>query len=240
MEFTKEHVYTALNADELKPGDKVITARCMADLKTWVEADAEPNVIELIQDETNTNRFTCKCFGSNKTYDTPLAYLVERKENCTNCGAIYTCAFQVREYPELEKCKNWKPKTEQKAEQKEMCLNCKSYNKVNDFRDCTLVNNPTGACPHYEAEPHYRPFKDTDELIKVWSNKCPAHNHRDRGLTMPLIWVREKGCEKSADLITCYGSKGITVRGKGMYFDTLFTMFEFLDGTPCGVEVDDV
>ena len=88
MEFDRSRVYGAVNADELKAGDKVITARCMADLKIYVEADAKPNIIELIQDETNTDRFTCKHYGSNKTYDSPLAYLVERKENCTNCGRI--------------------------------------------------------------------------------------------------------------------------------------------------------
>jgi hypothetical protein len=205
MEFQRERVYTSLNADELRAGDKVITARCMADLKTWVEADAEPNIIELIQDETNTDRFTCKCHGSNKTYDTSLAYLVERKENCTNCGAIYTCAFQVREHPELEKCKNWKPKTEQKAE---------GYRWVN-----------------------YRPFKDTDELIKVWKEKS-KQVHSEYSLTMPYIWVRRKEANSKGQLITEFSDEihvGIG-RGEAYNMTDLWVYFTFLDGSPCGVE----
>ena len=65
MKFNKAMVYTAVNADELSAGDKVIVADNMADLKIVVEADAKPTIIELIQDETNTNRFTCQCYGSN-------------------------------------------------------------------------------------------------------------------------------------------------------------------------------
>ena len=190
MEFDKSRVYTALNADELKQGDKVITARCMADLKTWVEADAEPNIIELIQDETNTDRFTCKCYGSNKTYDSPLAYLVERAENCTNCeeaGKEGGC----RRHGEIDKilcCDCYTPKTEQKA------------------------------------VPHYRPFKDTDELVKVWCDKGGKWQKRE--LTMPHIWVRNKSDSK-VWLITEFDNR---------LLDYLFTNCEFLDGSPCGVE----
>lgn len=293
MEFLRKRVFTSLNADELRAGDKVITARCMADLKTWVEADAEPNVIELIQDETNTNRFTCKCFGSNKTYDTSLAYLVERKESCANCegcgegvdpsdertkimvcsqykpkaeiNLCDTCKDNFCECPAIGdnikfgngkgndnviKCKYYKPITKQKAYEYDVPIN----GQINE--DGVIVERKVGEC-HVKVKPiteeakkacvcamtnacpekHYRPFKDTDELIKVFCEKTPKiYDKDDEKLFMPYIWVREKGCDKSADLITCYGSKGITVRGEGMYFDTLFTMFEFLDGTPCGVE----
>lgn len=136
MEFLRERVYTALNADELKQGDKVITARCMADLKTWVEADAEPNIIELIQDETNTDRFTCKCHGSNKTYDSPLAYLVERAENCTNCENKDECPDYLAYFKNDGvrcRCEEYKPKTE-------------LFGKTEQMK-------------------HYRPFKSAKELV---------------------------------------------------------------------------
>ena len=209
MEFDKSRCFTSLNADELRAGDKVITARCMADLKTWVEADAEPNVIELIQDETNTNRFTCKCFGSNKTYDSPLAYLVERKENCTMCrknhqlygGCEHMEAFcKDRELLKCFVCDEFvraEPKTEQKAEEKN-CYNCRLTYTRDGVMRCMMndrrCNNPEVACNHYESttfEKHYRPFRDTDELIKVWeqkwSDKTNGQKWHDCKLNMPLI-----------------------------------------------------
>lgn len=244
MEFDKSRVYTSLNADELKQGDKVITALCMADLRALVESNAEPSVIEVIQDETNTYRFTCNRQNkdmANWRYDVPLAYLIARAENCTNCGKHEDCGFVQNQsrFANLNRCEDWKPKTKPKAD--EICINCEHYSTgyCNKYYKSTRYDN---TCPDFlldkpKTEPQYRPFRDTDELIKVWDAKIGTLNWGTNGdLTMPHIWVREKGCNKSADLITCYGSKGITVRGEGMYFDTLFTMFEFLDGTPCGVK----
>ena len=83
MEFCKDRVFTAVNADELKPGDKVITANCMADLKTWVQSNDNAREILLIHDDTNLARFEIK--GLSGSYISALAYLVERVENCTNC-----------------------------------------------------------------------------------------------------------------------------------------------------------
>src|SRR5574344_1173193 len=42
MEFLTERCYTALNADELKPGSKVICANYLESLKTQVEANSYP------------------------------------------------------------------------------------------------------------------------------------------------------------------------------------------------------
>lgn len=212
MDFDKSRCYSALNADELKPGDKVVVADDLVTLKRCVKDNSPIDTIRMIGEEDYIYRFGVK----DNTATFALAYLVERKENCTNCGegkwdaehkkilcdpVHYGNGNVVFRNHEIEVCRCWKPKTEQKAEK------------------------------------HYRPFRDIDELIKVWDAKIGTPKWgTDGDLTMPHIWVREKGCNKSADLITCYGSKGITVRGEGIYFDTLFTMFEFLDGSPCGVE----
>jgi hypothetical protein len=221
MEFDKSRCYSAINADELRAGDKVITARCMADLKTWVEADAEPNVIELIQDETNTNRFTCKCFGSNKTYDTSLAYLVERAEpktehDCQSCK-YKNCGFKYLN------TKNECDKYEQKAEKHADYNHCEEARKA---YACAMTN----ACPNK----HYRPFNDSNELIKVWMDGG-KYDYKE----MPHIWVRYKmnQCGQMGILITKFEKNYVQIDGNMIAMHALMADYEFLDGSPCGVEV---
>lgn len=237
MKFDKSRVYTVINAEELKAGDKVIVADTIEILKERVEK--EHKICELlgVASEKNPYRFAI----DDVLY--ALAYLVERAENCTNCE------YQSRSECLKEKkdnilycCEFYKSRT------LKGCDNC-IHADIKDsgtmlcrmgFLDCTPPHN--FICSDYEpktepkAEPHYRPFKDTDELIKVWCNKCPAHNHRDRGLTMPLIWVKNKG-DGSKVLITGFNQDDNEI----MIYDCinltdLFEHFTFLDGSPCGVE----
>ena len=74
MEFKKENVYTALNADELKAGDKVIVADDLVFLKALVERGSQLNTIDEIYDENCQCRFVVE--GYDYVYS--LAYLVER------------------------------------------------------------------------------------------------------------------------------------------------------------------
>jgi hypothetical protein len=242
MTFNKDRVFTSLNADELRAGDKVIVAYNLYGLKEQVKMFTESaiDVIEVIQDEDYFNRFKIKHGESF-----PLAYLVERKENCTNCGAIYTCAFQVREHPELEKCKNWKPKTEQKAYEYDVPIK----GQINE--DGVIVERQVGEChvkfkPYTEeakkayenvmtkAEKHYRPFRDTDELIKVWCEKGGKWQKRE--LTMPHIWIRQKNCSKGELLITYFGEDEVRTDMGFMTMSKLLSDYTFTDGSPCGVE----
>ena len=86
-----------------------------------------------------------------------------------------------------------------------------------------------------KAEPHYRPFKDTDELIKVWGEKGGKWQKRD--ITMPLIWVCEKGEEYDRGrLITSYTRTCIELDDDVFTVDYLFNNYTFLDGSVCGVE----
>lgn len=247
MEFDKSRVFTSVNADELEVGDKVIVADTMAELKRIITGEIYCIAhIMRVNDEDCENRF---CIGeSNATGDItyPLAYLVERKENCLKCKKCEVISDKsmhcdwVGTGPitsaRVEKCNHYEPKTGKK----EMCLNCKHYNKVNDFRDCTLVNNPTGSCPHYEAEKHYRPFKDTDELIKVWGEKEKkvwGYNWLDNKQPMPLIWVRRKESNCKGQLITKFSDPSwVIMSTEGYNMTDLFEHFTFLDGSPCGVE----
>ena len=78
MEFDKSKVYTALNAEELHEGDKVICANNLAALIDTVEgSDGNDNVevIESILEIMNTYRFSTM---DNSSYN--LAYLVERRK----------------------------------------------------------------------------------------------------------------------------------------------------------------
>lgn len=74
MEFDKSRVYTALNADELKVGSKIIVADTIDELKQYVEHDCDTIIITNIMPEYYAGRFN----SDNKNYN--LAYLVSEPE----------------------------------------------------------------------------------------------------------------------------------------------------------------
>ena len=71
MEFDKNRVYTALNADELAVGSKVIVADILKFLKEKVAFGSVPDTLTEVLDESNDYRFV---IGKNHY---ALAYLVE-------------------------------------------------------------------------------------------------------------------------------------------------------------------
>ena len=78
MKFDKNRVYTAINADELKIGSKVIVADYLESLRLQVEANSYPTYIKeltYIMGTSSTNRFKT---NDNKTYN--LCYLVSEPE----------------------------------------------------------------------------------------------------------------------------------------------------------------
>lgn len=80
MEFDRSRVYTSVNADELKAGDKVIVADSLGFLRQEVERGKYIEPLRKVLDESHLQRFKTPSGA-----DWGLAYLVERKENCTNC-----------------------------------------------------------------------------------------------------------------------------------------------------------
>lgn len=74
MEFDKSKVYTAVNADELKVGSKVIVANDLAHLRVFVH-DNVSCVLEKVLDEEITCRFV-----ANEGAPYSLAYLVSEPE----------------------------------------------------------------------------------------------------------------------------------------------------------------
>ena len=206
MEFKKERVFTAVNADELEPGDRVIVADTIASLMYHVRANGDCFTIHHIENDDQEQRFSVlRKYENGQTY-WGLAYLVERAENCTNCKFKLTPECNKSKWPEeavkLFRCVDYEYETEQKA------------------------------------EPHYRPFKDTDELIKVWDEKCQrygVYGWQDE-IEMPLIWVRHKGVGSKSLITDFVGDIAVIVGTEGNGLQALFDKYTFLDGSICGVE----
>lgn len=74
MEFDKAKVYTALNADKLKIGSKVIVADTIDELKQYVEDDCDTSTITYIMPNYFSNRFS----SDKKNYN--LVYLISEPE----------------------------------------------------------------------------------------------------------------------------------------------------------------
>lgn len=74
MEFDKSRVYTALNADELKVGSKVIVADSMFNLRQHVDEDKYIEVLDDIEPDDVIKRFVIDNVRWN------LAYLVSEPE----------------------------------------------------------------------------------------------------------------------------------------------------------------
>ena len=236
MEFLRERVYTSLNADELRAGDKVIVAETLMGLRENVENNAPVCTIKEILGEDFAERFNVDI-----DWNSHLAYLVERKENCANCGEgewddehkeilCNPCACGLPNHvfrnQEVNVCEYWKPKTEPRAEKK--CDTCK-------YKDCGFkdIMGDKG-CEEYEAEKHYRPFANTDELIKVWEKKVPCNGYRPRG-TRPLIWVHRDDTHEEC-LIVTFDNDSVYLGHRSVSLHELWEHFTFLDGSVCGVE----
>ncbi|WP_407453945.1 hypothetical protein [Methanobrevibacter sp.] len=78
MDFDISRVYTAVNADELKVGDKVYVAFTLDDLKFAVESDSEDVEYIACIDKCNFEYRFCVSNGEQCGKVYPLTYLVER------------------------------------------------------------------------------------------------------------------------------------------------------------------
>ena len=75
MEFLKERVFTALNADELKIGSQVICANDLESLKCKVLAEEDVIKLKRVFDESHERRFQTEFRGA-----WPLVYLISEPE----------------------------------------------------------------------------------------------------------------------------------------------------------------
>jgi hypothetical protein len=87
-----------------------------------------------------------------------------------------------------------------------------------------------------KPEKKWRPLKSIAELKQVWDIKRnPLVYHE---LEEPTIWVREKQGSSTKMIHGFDYSMNLVCIGQGHWcsLEYLFNIFEFLDGTPCGVE----
>ena len=74
MKFNKNKVYTAVNAEDLKAGSKIIVSNNISSLESYVLRDFQPQTLEAVRPSSWCNRF--------KTEERPdefaLAYLVAK------------------------------------------------------------------------------------------------------------------------------------------------------------------
>lgn len=213
MNFDEKKVFSAVNAEELKPGDKVICGDSLLELKQRVEKGAPvEDVIEICGENYNA-RFHCiqvlsgHVFPGADSYSS-LAYLVERKENCINCGSE-TCWGKEYSYEEGRciNCKHWKEKLERKVipfKHKLQLIDCwykKKYPSCSSFMMRTSLDNAK--------------------------------------LENPRIWLRWKESPNDEAEVTGYGGKngGVFIIDKWYSMADLLDTFTFFDGSPCGVEV---
>lgn len=87
-----------------------------------------------------------------------------------------------------------------------------------------------------KPEKDLRPFKDMQELKNAWSDKAGMIADYEE----PMIWVRWKDGNEHR-LINAYnygGGREIKICGDWVSLRQLFEQYEFIDGTPCGVEFD--
>jgi hypothetical protein len=84
-----------------------------------------------------------------------------------------------------------------------------------------------------KAEPRYRPYKDTDEMIADWKERFKKNWS---GTSMPLIWIWDNDkVEKT--LVTGFRWKDISTKDEIITMTSLFEFYTYLDGSPCGKEV---
>ena len=97
MEFDKSKVYTALNADELKVGDKCIFANNLDSLKCKVEEGTDIRPIIQILNDSYERRFKTEVRG-----EYPFAYFISEPEET---WIAYVCRRVCKE-PYLTSCRS--------------------------------------------------------------------------------------------------------------------------------------
>lgn len=110
--------------------------------------------------------------------------------------------------------------------------------------DWKNVDSPQWTLSEWEyrvkPEKKWRPFKDIQELKNVWYKR--VIDRRPILFIEPVIWVRSKAHPVCTRMLTGFldESSGeapvVAIDSVWNHLDDLFKQWEFLDGTPCGVE----
>lgn len=116
----------------------------------------------------------------------------------------------------------------------EQCTGC-AYDAVSPEKEPCKSCVDNNMYTEQKPEKKYRKFKDCEELVKHWDTHYGSINRPKN--TMPLVWVRGKK-SNSVNLITAYNvnESRVSIQNVWFFLSELFDKYEFLDGTPCGVE----
>lgn len=181
MEFLRERVYSAVNADELSVGDKVIVADTLTRLKEKVEEGYDICLINKIYPETDAVRISVKAYSlSDVSLSYNLAYLVERKENCTNCEYEGSAGCSIVEICGENKLTHRCHMYEAKDTKRNLCNSCKF-----SFAECSVTlddiifgdgvgNDNVYACDKYEQKAE--PPANCETCSKADTDRCPVPN----------------------------------------------------------------
>ena len=109
--FDKNRVYTALNAEELKIGSKIITANNLKDLKDKVNSNWPPLTLDEIGKEDSDKRFYGMNDGKWCIVTASLAYLIEEPKEYIYYIDISMLTPEVKRlvYTELLNKENYAP-----------------------------------------------------------------------------------------------------------------------------------
>ena len=85
-------------------------------------------------------------------------------------------------------------------------------------------------------EKKYRPYESIDEFvsdfIKRSNTNCPKYG-------MPFIWLKNKRDSSIRSISSFHTDSQVAVSGEFYSLKALFEYYEFLDGTPCGKEIEE-
>lgn len=175
MEFDKSRCYSAINADELHVGDKVINAQHLGNLKYQVsQKDYRVWTIKEIKEDIYSNRFVTDDGAF------PLVYLIERAENCTNCKyeSCVSCSIRSKEEKKIYKCKNYVnscvPKKDKKGKEPplamwEQCI-CELRAEIRSHDEDDTMNYAIAICDALENS--MVQFAKNEAIVNIDFEQC--------------------------------------------------------------------
>lgn len=114
----------------------------------------------------------------------------------------------------------------------EACVGCE---QSDDGKPHPFENYHCYGCDK-SSKKGYRPYETVHEFIQDYQDRFPTTNPRPC-YTLPFIWLRNKNKKDERELVYCF--RDLVIKMDNTYWDMndLFNQWEYLDGSPCGMEV---
>lgn len=148
MEFDKKRIFTAVNADELKPGDIVVVGNTINEIRNFIEErkgamKCYAEIQEILDDDCG-ERFKIGESPATGDISYAFAYLIERKENCLNCST--SCMGKSWLADKYTRCDSYKPVDKGEVVgtlPHKLCINCQLYGLHKCTKDDSYIADPT-------------------------------------------------------------------------------------------------